>query len=366
MVKGEKLQFSPIHEALANAGAVFENEDGRGVVSHYGDPLGEYRRARDDVVLFDVSHRGKIEVSDKDAASFLHNLSTNDVKSLAAGAGCEAFLTTGQAKIVAHVWIYRTSESATSNIFWLDMFPGLAGKVAQHLDRYLISEQVAIADRTLDFGQLYLAGPRAGELLARIGVEQVPDNSILSCSSKAMVAHDSVQIQRNDLLGISGYALISPADRTEAVFHMVHAAGASLAGNQCYNMLRVEAGTPAYGVDIDESNLPHEVGRIDRAVSFTKGCYIGQETVARIRTYGHVNRSLAGIKLMGAECALHGVKILRDGKEVGFITSSVYSPRVGTAVALGYVRRGSEVPGTIVEVEMHEGRYRGEVARLPF
>ena len=113
----------------------------------------------------------------------------------------------------------------------------------------------------------------------------------------------------------------------------------------------MEAGTPVYGRDIDETNLPQEVARVERTISFTKGCYIGQETVARIRTYGHVNRTLVGLQLDGETAVPLGTKLFHADKEVGHITSSAVSPRLGQAIALAYVRRGSQEPGTRLEVE---------------
>jgi folate-binding protein YgfZ len=130
-------------------------------------------------------------------------------------------------------------------------------------------------------------------------------------------------------------------------------------------VLRIEAGTPEYGIDIDESNLPQEVGRMEQAVSFIKGCYIGQETVARIRTYGHVNRLLIGVKLAENREVPSGAGISRDGVEVGRVTSSVVSPAARTGIAMGYVRRGSNEPGTLVEISAGDGSVRGEVCGLP-
>ena len=142
--------------------------------------------------------------------------------------------------------------------------------------------------------------------------------------------------------------------------------GAAVAGLRTYDILRVEAGTPLYGRDIDETNLPQETGRTHLAVSFTKGCYIGQETIARIRTYGHVNRSLVGLKLAGEQAAPPGSLVYRDGKEVGRITSSVVSPRFPGALALAYLRRGNESPGVAVEVDGTAERRSAEVVGLPF
>jgi folate-binding protein YgfZ len=143
------------------------------------------------------------------------------------------------------------------------------------------------------------------------------------------------------------------------------AAGAVRGSMDTYHVLRVEAGTPLWGADIDETNLPQEVGRIQQTISFTKGCYIGQETIARIRTYGHVNRSLGALKLAEDRRVPRGARVHDGSKEVGQVTSSVRSPRLGTGLALAYLRRGHQEPGTVLEVEAEDRRIQGVVINLP-
>jgi folate-binding protein YgfZ len=325
----------------------------------------EYQQALQHASLFDISHHGKVEVTGADAASFLHNLCTNEVKNLPAGAGCEAFLTTGQAKIVAFIIIDHVLLSDGRNAFLLDVGPGMADKVIKHLDRYLISEQVKLADRTHEVAQMHLAGPRAREVLERALGYQMPDLLELQ-HARQMLAGADCQIRRHQPLGLFGYDLLCKKDHAAAVSHTLIGSGAEAADLQAYETLRVEAGTPVYGLDIDETNLPQEVGRVERTISFTKGCYIGQETVARICTYGHVNRSLMGLKLDREAPVSPGAKLFRVAKEVGHITSWVFSPRLGRAIALAYVRRGSHEPGTRLEVEAEGGRWPAEVVSLPF
>jgi folate-binding protein YgfZ len=143
------------------------------------------------------------------------------------------------------------------------------------------------------------------------------------------------------------------------------AAGVRPAGLETYHTLRVEAGTPLYGVDIDESNLAPEVGRTRQAISYTKGCYLGQEPIVRIRDLGHVNRSLLAVKIAAQEPVPRGTRLFREGKEVGQVTSSVVSPRLGATLALAYLRRGSDNAGTALEVEAGGGRRAAEVVALP-
>jgi tRNA-modifying protein YgfZ len=356
---------TPLYETARQSGAVSLEAFGWLLPAHYGDTGAEYQDALRQAALFDISHHGKVDVIGADAANFLHNLCTNEIKSLPAEGGCEAFLTTGQAKIVAFVVIYRNPPAPSPDQFHLDTGPGMGEKVAKHLDRYLISEQVELADRTRDFAQMHVAGPGARAILEQALANRLPDLAELQHTTQTL-AGTKVHLRRYQPLGLLGYDILCERNCAAAVWQHLIASGARPAGLEAYDTLRVEAGTPVYGLDIDESNLPQEVARVERTVSFTKGCYIGQETVARIRTYGHVNRSLAGLKLAGEGRVPPGAKLFRADKEVGQITSSVISPRLGQAIALAYVRRGNQEPGTILQVQAEGSPRTAEVVSLPF
>jgi len=357
---------TPLHDVTSQAGATFVEEAGWQVPRDFGDPAAEYTLAREEAAVFDVSHRGKVSLAGPDAGRFLHNLCTNDIVGLAAGSGCEAFLTSTQAKIVASALVYRVAEPDGADTFWLDLDPGVAAKVVTHLDRYLISEQVELADRTREWAQVHLAGPRAADVLQQIGGGEVADLQPLHQLSLSLAEGVLCTIRRHDPLGLPGFDVLCQSKDALALWTALTAAGAAVAGSGTYDILRVEAGTPIYGRDIDDTNLPQETGRTEHAVSFTKGCYIGQETIARIRTYGHVNRSLVGLKIAGDELAPPGSLVHRDGKEVGRVTSSVLSPRFSGALALAYLRRGHESPGVAVEVERPGEPRSAEVVALPF
>jgi len=156
-------EVSPLDVVTAAAGAIYGDDAGWQLPLSFNDMPDEYHRARQGAALFDRSHHGKVVVSGPDAASFLHNLCTNDVKALAPGSGCEAFLTNLKAKVIAHVAIYRQDQDS----FWLDSGPGSGERVLGHLDRHLISEQVELADRTRELAQIHVAGPRALEVLEK-------------------------------------------------------------------------------------------------------------------------------------------------------------------------------------------------------
>jgi len=273
-------------------------------------------------------------------------------------------LTTNQAKTVAYVLVYKHVPLAGGSTLWLDPGPNMGERVAKHLDRYLISEQVTIADVTDEFGQVHIAGPQAHDALQAALGATLPDLKELGHTKRA-TPHTNVFVRKHNRIGVTGYDVLVPPDQPALLWRALATAGARPAGSRGYHSLRLEAGTPEFGADIDETNLPQEVGRVDQTISFTKGCYIGQETIARIRTYGHVNRSLVGLRLEGEAIEASGVKLFREGKEVGHITSCAFSPRSASAIALGYVRRGNQEPQTVLEVAESGGR-KATVSLLPF
>jgi folate-binding protein YgfZ len=356
-------QRSPLYSTTVEASAAVGEYFDWLMPAHYGDALAEYDSARQHAALFDISHHGKLQASGADAAAFLHNLCTNDVKSLLPGSGCEAFLTTAQAKIAAFVVIYRGLRQDEAG-FSVDAGPGMGTRVFQHLDRYLISERVELSDRTHDFAQMHLAGLQARAVLERTLGHKLPELVELQHTTGTLAGRDCLLCRRQPL-GLPGYDVLCDRDHGPAVWQALVAAGARPAGLEAYDLLRIEAGTPVYLVDIDDTNLPQEVARVQRTISFTKGCYIGQETVARIRTYGHVNRLLVGLKLAQENVHISD-QLFHADKEVGRITSTVVSPTLKQRIALAYVRRGSHEPGTVLEVAAEGGRRSAEVVSLPF
>jgi folate-binding protein YgfZ len=303
--------------------------------------LNEYQAATEGVALFDLSQYGKIELAGPDARSFLNNLCTQDVTKLSVGAGCEAFLTTNKARVIAHVWITRREE----NVLWLDMVAGLAEKVVKHLNHYLISEQVELTDRTGEFSLMRLVGPKTVELLRSPGI---PPS------------------RRHRLLALDTVDLFCPSADFASLRQRLVEGGAVPAGSATYQILRIEAGLPEYGIDIDENRLAMEVGRTAQAICYTKGCFLGQETIVMARDRGQVNRSLMGVKVRDGEPLAPGTKLFRADDEVGQVTSSVLSPRLGQVIALAYLRRGSWDAGTEVAIEPATDGRATVVCALPF
>ena len=348
-------QPSVLHQCAAEAGAVFVNEAGISVPARFTDPRAEWAAARQGAAVFDVSHRGQVELAGPDAAAFLHNLCTNDIKNLPAGRGCEFFLTTNKARVVGHGFAHRLLPGEPM-VLWLDVAPGTAGKVAGHLDHYIVSERVEIADRTSSVAELHLCGPQAVPILGAV----VPALPPLDALQHVMA--DTLRIVRHDRLGLPGFDLVGPVGPMGDLWRRLIQAGAAAAGLEAFNILRIEAGVPVDGIDIDAERFVVEVGRTKEAICYTKGCYLGQEPIVMARDRGHLNRLLLGLKVDAPEPLPGGTKVMQNGQEVGLVTSSVWSPLVQSVIALAYIKRGSQEPGTTVEVASHQA----VVAPLPF
>lgn len=367
----------PDHSPLADViPARLEEHSGWLIPADYGDPAAEYQHAVGHVALFDRSHVGKVELTGDDAPSFLHNLCTNDILTLPLGGGCEAFLTTAKAKAVAYLLVYHLQLHDGRRALWLDVTPGMAEAVVKHLDHYLISERVELADRTREFAQMHLAGPQAAAVLGRVLGEEIPPLEPLQHMMRTFGPSTTCHVRRNDPLGVPGFDIACLKSRAAEVWGLLTSeAGRSNqegrrarpAGNTAYEQLRVEAGTPVYGPDIDQNRFVVEIGRTAQAISYAKGCYLGQEPIVMARDRaGHVNRTLLGLRLTADATVPSGSTVKRDGEDVGVTGSSVRSPRTGTGIALAYIRRGHQTPGTPVEVITDGGPVRGTVVSLPF
>jgi folate-binding protein YgfZ len=324
------------------------------------ESLSEATLAHTGAVLFDRSAQGLLEASGGEAVVFLHNLTTNDIKNLAVDAGCEAFLCNQTARVLAWLHVFRDAPEGKRDRLWLDLPPGLAGPVFAHLDKYLISEDVELTDRSGELGRLHLAGPEAPAVLQRVlGAEALPGELLHQVRAGEAV------VRRVEPLGLPGYDVVVRREQLGEMRSRLLECGARPAGERAWEVLRVEAGTPVYGVDITENTFAPEVGRTRQAISYTKGCYLGQEPIVMARDRGQVQRTLLGLKLTGNPVPA-GSLVFREDKEVGRVTSSLFSPRLGRAIALAYIKRGSQQPGTVVEVAAEGGRQTAEVSALPF
>ena len=355
----KQSQLNDLHRSL---GAGFTERDGWLLPAHFGDPAAEYHAVRSAVGLIDLSDRGLLQFTGPDRVSYLQGMLSNDVSALKAFDGQYATLLTQQGKVIADVRVL-----CSLNSLYLDFRENLTDKILVHLNRYLIADEVEIADRSREYAILSLQGPKAQALLSAIAVPgaefptRARQHAMVDIEgTAACVVHDSHT-------GEPGYVLIVPTASivpiAEKLTHRGREFSAAWVGEDAQNILRVEAGVPRYGVDFSEDHLLLEVG-IDHAFSFTKGCYLGQEVVERIRSRGHVNKRLCGLLLDGDQAAVRGDPVEVDSKEVGKITSSVISRRLQRPIALGYVNKDFWAPGSAVTIG--PSRRRATVVSLPF
>jgi folate-binding protein YgfZ len=305
----------------------------------------QYRQLREECGLLDRSGRGKLIVSGSEAAEYLQGQLTNDVEALAPGEGQYAALLDRKGHLQADMRVLRISPEE----IWLDMEPEALDAAQRHLEMYKIGREVAIADLTAQRAILSLIGPRSAEIA---GTAALPEFAVEATSLGAV---DFLAVGTAD-----GIDLIAKAADAERLRTVLLSAGAAAIDPEAAEVLRIEAGVPRFGAEMSAETMPAEAGIVERAVSFTKGCYIGQEPVARLHYKGRPNRHLRGLALSAPVSA--GASLRLGEKEVGTIGSACVSPARGP-IALAIVRREAE-PGA--ELAVGEDDVTARVIDLPF
>ena len=357
----------PLDETHRQHGATFAERDGWLLPAVYGDARAEYEAVRggEGAGLIDMSGRARIELSGGEAVQFLNGLITNDVKTLAAGTWMLAAFPNVQGRLLAHARIVRPGEEVS---FLIDTESVTHDKVFRTLERFTLAGDFRVTDVSAATAQFSLQGAKAHAIIESVlghslaAIRQQQGASVVSWRETHQVT-----ALRATHTGEDGYDLIVAASVAAELWEALMRAGARPVGYDAFEVLRVEAGEPRYGVDVDESNVVPEAGREDEAVSYTKGCYIGQEIIARIHWRGHVAKRLAGLMLEGDGELEAGAKVrTTDGKEIGRITSSVFSPRLNRRIALGILKYDYLQPDTEVLVVSGEAEERAaRVASLP-
>lgn len=356
-----------IHDFHTGMNAEFQALNGMEVVAQYGSVSEEYQALRTSAGVFDFSPRGRVCVTGADRQRFLHGQVTNDVKRLPVGGGCYAALVTAKGKMVSDLNIFQLAEELL-----LDFEPGFTEKVEQRLNQYIIADDVQIVDAAPYYGLLSVQGPNAAAVLehALVGIALPAER--FQVLSKVDPVFGSTYLVNHPRLAMPGYDWFIPAETFEQAARTMQSSVLAARGRFCgwkaLELARVEAGIPRFGVDMDETNLPPEAGLEARAISYSKGCYIGQEVIARIRTYGQVAKALRGLRLASDLPALpgRGTPLWHNGVEVGVITSAVTSLRFHANLALAYVRREVNAPGTKLTLRVGPSESLATITSLPF
>ena len=349
---------SPLADYHASQGARLGEYHGCVVPARFSDAVAEHHAVRRAAGLFDISFRRRFAVTGGDRVRFLQGMVSNDVENLSPGRGTYALLLNVQGQILADLHIFCESDR-----FLVETDADLRVKVMQTLERYIIMDEVEL--KTLDDNALAFQGPRARRLLEKTLHIALPEMSEYD-HFRTNYAGFPVSVVRASSTGEEGYEVWTRADGLMGVWGGACGQAPTYemlpCGTETLETLRIEAGIPRYGVDLGEDTLPLEAG-LTNALSFTKGCYVGQEIVERARSRGHVNWRLVGLVVEGKSPPTTGEKLTTEGKDVGEITSACVSPTLAKTIALAFVRREASEPGT--QLALASGG-TADVTALPF
>jgi tRNA-modifying protein YgfZ len=357
-----------------------------------------YEAARSTAAWFERSAEGRLLVSGQDRATWLQGLLTNDILALAPGTGCYAAHLTPQGRMVSDMRLLETGHEIL-----MDVPASTRQALLDRFDMFIITEDVRLTDATPLLAQVTVVGPSAASAaaaLARAGLALAGAASAAPDAARATLAalaeHEHVRLvavageapppsasapaplhEAEGLVagsrdaGLPGLDLYVAPQRAASLRAALEAEGVIAGDDETFETLRIEAGRPRFGVDMDGETIPLEAGIEDRAISFTKGCYVGQEIIVRVRDRGHgrVARRLVGLRVEGAgqqdPAALAGAPLSREGKNVGRLTSAARARRVGGLVALGYVHRDAAAEGTVLDLATPSGPATARVTSLP-
>ena len=354
----------------SHSGPTIGDVGGRSVVLAYGSVSAEYEALNTRAAVFDRSHRGRLRVKGPRAAEMVTGLVTNDVSALVPGQGCYAAALTAKGKIVADVRVFVEEDGIL-----VDAPPRAATAWAAMVKKFVNPRTAPHVDESATLRDVGVFGATARHVVSELTGVPAPALTAMAPYAHMSVEVDGVpaRIAKVPDLEVEGFELIVPADSFTSLWTRAVAAGASPAGLEAWDIARVEAGRPEWGVDMDDNTIPQEAN-FDalHAISYTKGCYVGQETVARVHFRGHVNKHLRGVRAASLEPIPSGATLHDEsGAQVGDVRSAVRSPRLG-AIALAMIRREVEPGATLIARSAGDAEgaapadRRVDVAALPF
>jgi folate-binding protein YgfZ len=304
-----------------------------------------YAALRGGAGLIERTDTGRIALTGADRRSYLQGLLTNDIEALTPGTGCYAAMLTAQGRMITDMRVLELGEAVQ-----LDVPRALTQAVYEHLDRFVFSEDVKVADVTDAHGEVGLYGPAALDILVKAGTQGGAPGALYGIT-RIQIAGVAARLVRSDDFGVQGFGILVASADAPAVMAALAAAGGITVEESDLETVRIELGRPRFGADLDTDVIPLEAGLEARAISRSKGCYVGQEVIVRVQDRGHgrVARRLVGLAL-DASAALpeRGAPIEADGRAIGRVTSAAWSPSLARPIALGYVHRDFVAAGTHV------------------
>ena len=355
---------TPLAGAHRAAGAEFGEYFGVRLPAQFRDPIAEYHAARGVVALIDTNFRAVFSLSGPDRVRYLNAVTSGNIRDLAPGQSALGLSLNAQGHMLAEL-----ITLALEDRLLVLCHAYLRQRTFEILDKFIIMDDATLTDETAETGTLAIEGPKASEVLhelTRIECAQLPSGAHVATSLEFSGTAIPCRVLRHSFFGFPGAELLLPRESLrpawEALSSVVRSKGGSPIGYRALDMLRLEAGIPWFGTDFDERQIPQEARVESTHLSFTKGCYTGQEIVERVRSRGHVNRRLAGLLFSTADAPKTGTAIVApDGAEAGHVTSAAFSPLAGKAIGMGYLRREYLQPGTTLTC----GNATAEVIGVP-
>ncbi|MGZ8385205.1 MAG: CAF17-like 4Fe-4S cluster assembly/insertion protein YgfZ [Nitrospira sp.] len=359
------MKQSRLYAQHGRLGATFEEVAGWEIPTHYGDAAAEYRAVRQAVGIADLSHRGKLRVTGEDRVKWLQSIISNDILPLQPGQGRYSSLLTHKGKMLTYFRLYMQTEGVM-----LEDVGEIGDTTFQALRKFLLYGVKAKMENCAEsWGLLLISGPKAAHVVQSAFGVDVTDLKPVDFVTAQIGGHHALVLCTEET-GEVDIEVLLPADCLLTAWTSVMQAGEKFGiraiGNHAREALRTEAGIPKAGSDLNEEIVPPEANLEGKAFSLSKGCYPGQEVVARMDTYGNVRRKLVGLVLHDSVVPSHGTKLYSGDREVGWISSAVRSPQLNKTIAFGFPLRDFSKPGTELTVEFEGGRHPATIQTLPF
>ncbi len=359
------MKLPRLHDQHQQLGATFEDITGWSIPAHYGDVAAEHAAVRNRVGISDLSYRGKFRVTGDDRIKWLQSIISNDILPLQPGQGCYSSFLTHKGKMLGYFRVYVQSDAV-----WIEDVGEVGDATFLALRKFLLyGTKAKMENGSESWGLLLLSGPKSAEVVsAAFGVEVhtlAPLQTV-----PATINGLPALIMRTEETGELDLEILLPADGLAAAWSQLMTAGAPFGikpvGAQTRELLRIEAGLPKAGPDLNEEIVPPEANLEGKAFSLSKGCYPGQEVVARMDTYGNIRRHLVGLLIQDQTVPARGSKLFSGDREVGWVSSAVFSPERNAVLAFGFPLRDFSAPNTELSVETAGTRHRAIVHALPF